>query len=214
MRHSCFLVVFLLVLSLSSVAIAQGTSLKAKDFKEGREYTKISSPLYGKDDGRVEVLSFYWYNCGACFYLEPKIAAWAAKLPPKKVRFIKVPFGYSGPSLFHAKLALALDKMGLGDWAHLKMFELMQTQRLPIYSSENLPQVAKSLIIDEKQLIEAFNSPEVAAQLSKTSNFILAADITGVPSMLINGKYRFDIGTTYGSEGYLDLADILIEREQ
>jgi thiol:disulfide interchange protein DsbA len=32
--------------------------------------------------------------------------------------------------------------------------------------------------------------------------------------MVINGRYRFDIGTTQGLEGFLQLADILIEQER
>ena len=214
MRHSFFLLVFLFVMSLSSLATAQGDAPNPKDFKEGSEYFEVSSPLYGSDDGRVEVLAFYWYNCGSCFYLEPKLAAWAAKLPANKVRFLRVPFGYNGPSLFHAQLAFALEHMNLGSNIHLKVFKVLQEQRLPIYTPADLPRMAQALNIDEDALIEAFESPEVTAKMSKLNSFIMAADINAVPSMLIDGKYRFDIGGTKGAEGFLGLADILIEKRQ
>ena len=39
-------------------------------------------------------------------------------------------------------------------------------------------------------------------------------EITGVPSMVVNGKYRFDLGTAGGPEGVLDVADQLIAKER
>lgn len=213
MRPSFFLTTFLLLMSLSSLAMAQGTSPNPNNIQEGREYFKISSPLYGDDDGRVEVLSFYWYNCSACLYLEPKLAAWAAKLPPKKVRFTRLPYGYSGPTIFHARVALALEEMGLGQEGHMKMFELLQKQRLPIYSPEQLPQLAKALGVGEGNLTKAFNSPAVEAKLAKLSEFILNAGIAGVPAMVIDGKYSFDFGTTQGAEGFITVADTLVKRQ-
>ena len=213
MRHSFLLIVFLLITSLSSLAMAQGNAPDPSDFTEGNEYFEISSPVYETEDGRVEILSFYWYNCGGCFYLEPKLAAWAAKLPPEKVRFIRLPFGYSGPSIFHAKVAFALEEMKLGQEAHLKMFELLQEHRLPIYSAEQLPQLAAALNVDANELTAAFNSPMVSGKIAKLSSYITKADVTGVPAMVIDGKYRFDIGTTHGAEGFLGLADILVDRQ-
>ncbi|MNR56896.1 Thiol:disulfide interchange protein DsbA precursor [compost metagenome] len=38
--------------------------------------------------------------------------------------------------------------------------------------------------------------------------------ITGVPSMVVNGKYRFDLGTAKGPQGVLNVADYLIAKER
>ncbi|MNG42186.1 Thiol:disulfide interchange protein DsbA precursor [compost metagenome] len=39
-------------------------------------------------------------------------------------------------------------------------------------------------------------------------------EITGVPSMVVNGKYRFDLGTAQGPAGVLNVADQLIAKER
>lgn len=36
----------------------------------------------------------------------------------------------------------------------------------------------------------------------------------GVPTMIVNGKYRFDLGTTGGPEATLNAADQLIAKER
>jgi thiol:disulfide interchange protein DsbA len=39
-------------------------------------------------------------------------------------------------------------------------------------------------------------------------------EITGVPTMIVNGKYRFDIGSAGGADQALQLADTLIAKER
>ena len=52
------------------------------------------------------------------------------------------------------------------------------------------------------------NSVNQAKELAKKY------EITGVPSMVVNGKYRFDLGTAGGPEGVLNVADQLIAKER
>lgn len=42
----------------------------------------------------------------------------------------------------------------------------------------------------------------------------MAYQITGVPVMVVNGKYRFDIGSSGGPQRALEVADFLIEKER
>lgn len=42
----------------------------------------------------------------------------------------------------------------------------------------------------------------------------MAYQISGVPVLIVNGKYRFDLGSAGGPQGALDVADFLIEKER
>ena len=42
----------------------------------------------------------------------------------------------------------------------------------------------------------------------------MAYQITGVPVLIVNGKYRFDIGSSGGPEKALEVADHLIAKER
>lgn len=188
---------------------------QVKDFQAGKEYFELAAPrvLAEPDDGRIEVVAFFWYNCPSCYFIDPEITAWAKKLPPD-VRLVRMPFSYNPALDVHARIFFALRSMGLDHEADLAVFNLFQDKHQAVREPAELPVLAKALNIDEKELIAAYNSPEVAADLEKMHNLLQAYDLKGVPSMVINGKYLFDIGTTHGAENYLKLADLLISRER
>ena len=48
--------------------------------------------------------------------------------------------------------------------------------------------------------------------MEKAKKLAMAYQVTGVPTMVVNGKYRFDIGSAGGPEETLKLADYLIEK--
>ncbi len=50
--------------------------------------------------------------------------------------------------------------------------------------------------------------------MEKAKKLAMAYQVTGVPTMVVNGKYRFDIGSAGGPEETLKLADYLIEKER
>lgn len=184
-------------------------------FEAGREYEVLPTPpvLAEKDDGRIEVVAFFWYNCGACFALDGQLTAWIDKLPDD-VRVVRLPFTYNPALDVHARIFFALREMGLGHEEDVTVFKLFQEKRQPIHKPEDLPILAQALKVDVKELEAAFNSPAVAAKLNQLKKLLVDYSLPGVPSMVIGGKYRFDIGTTQGPEGYFELANTLIERER
>ncbi|HCC60955.1 MAG TPA: thiol:disulfide interchange protein, partial [Pseudomonas sp.] len=54
----------------------------------------------------------------------------------------------------------------------------------------------------------------VKSRAEQAKKLAMAYQITGVPVMIVNGKYRFDIGSAGGPERALDVADFLIEKER
>ena len=50
--------------------------------------------------------------------------------------------------------------------------------------------------------------------MEKAKKLALAYQISGVPAIVVNGKYRFDIGMAGGLQETVDVADALIEQER
>lgn len=207
--------VALLALLLMTPAAMAEDMPGAGNFQTGREYFELPSPrvLAEKDDGRIEVIAFFWYNCGTCYLIDPKVTAWAETLPDD-VRLVRMPFSYNPTLDVHARIFFTLRALGKGHDADLAVFRLFQDQRQPIHDPGQLPRLAKALNINEQDLISAYNSPEVSTRMDQMHKLIAAYNLNGVPSMVINGKYLFDIGTAQGPEGYFQLADFLIARER
>lgn len=187
----------------------------ADDFQAGREYEEISGPavLYEPDDGRVEVLSYFWYNCGSCYVIDAEMHEWAAKLP-EDVRFIRLPAAFNPAVNFHARIYLTLRAMGLGFEADQAVFNLFQRERKPVNQPEQLANLARVLKVDKNKLVETFNSPEIDALMARVEKTMDDYNLPGVPAMVIDGRYRFDIGTAHGPEGYKKLAEYLIDKRR
>ena len=206
------LLTLLMLLMLWPAAVGAADKL---DFQPGREYVELpGTPVLSEtDDGRIEVLAFFWYGCGSCYFVDPEVSAWASRLPAD-VRFRRLPASFNPTVNFHARIFMTLKALGLDHQVDLSVFELFQDQRRPVNKPEDLPRLAKHLKIDEKKLIETFNSAEVDASMDQLDKLMLAYDLPGVPAMVIDGRYRFDIGTAHGAEGYIQLADLLIAKER
>ena len=107
---------------LTAPALAQGALPAAGSFK------RIAAPVAQTATGKVEVVEFFWYGCPHCYAFEPKLQAWASKLPPH-VQFTRVPVvfrPYEYPN--HQKLYYTLELLGkLGD-LHAKVFDSIHQQ--------------------------------------------------------------------------------------
>ena len=55
-----------------------------------RDVVKLNPPQPVENDGAIEVLEFFAYGCPHCAALEPKLDAWAKKLPAD-VKIKRVP---------------------------------------------------------------------------------------------------------------------------
>lgn len=213
MRSVAMLLGFLMMFCFAAPAGAQNSDETQAD----REYVELPGPpvLYDSQaDSRViEVVSFFWFGCGACYHVDPLITDWAAKLPAD-VRFVRLPFSYREPTTFHARIFFTLRQLGLDHKADEAVFDLFQQKHQPVSKPEDLPKLAAALKVDLARLTQVFNSPEVTAQMDSLDKLMLAYDLPGVPSMVIDGRYRFDLGTTNGPAGFLEVADKLIEKER
>ena len=65
--------------------------------------------------------------------------------------------------------------------------------------------------VDKAAFIKAYNSFGVKSQMEK-AKLAMAYQISGVPTLIVNGKYRFDIGSSGGPEQATQVADFLIAR--
>lgn len=188
-------------------------AVPADGFKAGREYEEIVGPvvLFEPDDGRVEVLSYFWYNCGSCYAIDAEMHEWAAALPAD-VRYVRLPAAFNPGVSFHGRIYLTLRAMGLGFEADQAVFNLFQRERKPVNQPEQLADLARVLKVDKNKLVETFNSPEIDALLARVEKSMDDYNLPGVPAMVIDGRYLFDIGTAHGPEGYKKLAEYLIDK--
>lgn len=198
------------LLGLSSALAQPSQSL---DIEAGRQYTELSRPVPVAQPGKIEVVELFWYGCPHCYQFEPSINAWAEKLP-SDVHFLRIPAMFGGLWNVHGQLFLTLESMGVKPEVHAAIFNAIHNEHKRLATPDEMADFLAARGIDREDFLKAYNSFAVKSQMEKAKKLALAYRISGVPVMIVNGKYRFDLGTAGGPKGTLAVADYLIAKER
>lgn len=195
------------VLAVLGICLALGAV--AAELKEGRDFREINPPLApGKD--RIEVTEFFWYGCPHCFDFEPILAAWVGKLPAD-VSFQRVPAIFPNNKWAPgARLYYTLDAMHLVEKLHREVFNAIHVERRRLDDERVAFDWVAKQGIDAKRFSETWSSFGVHSRVQQARELTKAAGITGVPSVMVQGRY---LALTQGNYAeLLEVVDQLIER--
>lgn len=184
-----------------------------EDFTEGVDYTELDTPIKTSDSSKIVVTELFWYGCPHCFRFEPYITSWK-KTIPADVKFEQIPSTLNPRWAMHARAYYALELLGQTDLAHAQIFNAIHLKNQKLSNKEALAQFVTQFGVNEKQFKEAFNSFPVETKLRKNGKKERQYGVSGVPSVVINGKY-----TTTGSQAgsyarMLKIIDHLVASER
>jgi thiol:disulfide interchange protein DsbA len=97
---------------------------------------------------------------------------------------------------------------------HAAIFDAIHKQGKKLATAEEMAEYLATLGVDKDTFLKTYNSFGVKSQMEKAKKLAMAYQISGVPVMVVNGKYRFDIGSAGGAEQALQVADYLIDKER
>ncbi len=181
--------------------------------QSGMEYMPTQQAIPTENPAKIEVTELFWYGCPHCYQLEPQLAAWVKKLP-KDVEFKRIP-GIARPDWAPgAKAYYAMEALGVGEKLHAPLFEAIHKQRTvkPNDDAALIDWIAKQAGLDRKKVEEAYNSFSINTKMMRATQVFRASGATGVPSLIIEGKYLTSSTLADGNENALKVADYLIEK--
>ncbi len=205
-----------LILGAALVAASLfGMTAQAADapLEAGKQYVVLDNPVPVSQPGKIEVVEMFWYGCPHCYAFEPTINPWIEKLPAD-VHFVRVPAMFGGPWDLHGQLFITLDMMGVEHKVHAAVFDAIQKQGKRLTDPEQMADFVATQGVDKDKFLETFNSFAVKGKVKQYKDLAVAYGVQGVPTMIVNGKYRFDLGTAGGPEETLKVADALIAKER
>jgi len=197
-------------LSLLGAASAQADTL---DIQAGKQYVELKNPVPVSKPGKIEVVELFWYGCGHCYQFESSINPWAEQLP-EDVNFVRIPALFGGMWNVHGQLFLTLEAMKADHKVHAAVFDGIHKQGRKLATPEEMADYLAGHGIDREAFLKTFNSFGVKSQLERAKKLGMAYQISGVPVLIVNGKYRFDIGSSGGPQKALQVADHLIAKER
>jgi thiol:disulfide interchange protein DsbA len=190
---------------VSSIAIAEPQS--------GFEYTQTQQVIPTENPAKIEVVELFWYGCPHCYQLEPRLVTWVKKLPGDVV-FRRVP-GIARPDWAAGGRAFyAMEALGVAEKLHAPLFDAIHKQHSvkPNDDAALIDWITKQSGLDRKKVEEAYNSFSVNTKVMRATQLFRASGATGVPALIIDGKYLTSSSLAGGNEEALKVADYLIEK--
>lgn len=176
----------------------------------GYETLTVAQPVQNPD--KVEVIEFFWYGCPHCYHLEPAMEAWL-KTKPANVEFIRQPAVFSELWGKHAKAYFTAEALGVVDKVHADFFDSIQNKKLKLTSEDELAKFFVAHGVKEEDFHTAYNSFLVDTKMRKAESIGKDYGITGVPALIVNGKYRVTGPSAKSQENMLTVVNDLIKQE-
>ena len=114
----------------------------------------------------------------------------------------------------HAKAYYTAEALGVLDIMHPIIFQAMNVDRKPLASQAEIAALFTANGVSEADFTKAFNSFGVSSQVRQGVAVGKAAQITGTPALMVNGKYQVSGRKAGGQAGMLKVVDYLIEKER
>jgi thiol:disulfide interchange protein DsbA len=194
-------------------------------WKEGENYTAyaVAQPVT-TPPGSVEVVEGFWYGCGHCYALEPRLEAWE-KSKPEWIRLRRLPVIWNEVTREDARLYYAIEGLGLLDKLHAEVFRQIHAKGRPItvirggrVDAAATEKAAREFLMangvsadDFARYYRTFSTENKLRQAENLSRRYL---LDHTPMMVVHGKYLTDQEMAGGAEQLFQLINDLAARER
>jgi thiol:disulfide interchange protein DsbA len=188
-------------------------------YKEGEHYTRMipTQPTVGGAD-KIEVAEVFMYSCPHCYDLESFINGWAENKDPN-VRLVRIPAIFNQLALMHAQLYyteyyLAVSGKLKDQLAFREMvFEEFHRRGNRLTSEDAIRRLFVRVGVSEEDFNRTWGSFEVNQALRVAQDLGRRYGIASVPMIVVNGKYRTDMGSAGSYPKLIEVIDELTARE-
>ncbi|QLE83974.1 MULTISPECIES: thiol:disulfide interchange protein DsbA/DsbL [Shewanella] len=176
----------------------------AADYKEGVHYTVINQ---GPATAKPEIAEFFSFYCGHCYNFYKTAIPQIKKDLPEGVTFKQNHVEFIGRNMgVEMSRAFAIaHQLKVEDKIEGALFKAIHDQKQRFTSLEDIKKLFVAYGVDGKDFDSAASSFMVSAQMSQMKRATENAQISGVPAIVVNGKYRIE---NESISSYKELQDI------
>ena len=208
-----------LLISLMALIASMTVSapIAAENYVEGVHYEAIDIPvktgLEGEQPLKVEVVEVFSYMCIHCYSFDPLLKLWEQNKAEQAV-FNRLPAVFSADWELMARAFYTAEILDVSEQMHEPLFEAIHKQPKNLRDED----IMAALFLEHAErpaaeFTESFNSFFVRSRVMQARAKGRAYGITGVPVMIVNGKYRVGGRMAGSNEAMLDVVDFLVRRE-
>jgi thiol:disulfide interchange protein DsbA len=193
-----------ILLVISNIAFA--------DYEEGMEYQVLDKPMPTVTGDKVEVRELFWYGCPHCYHLEPTLNHWL-KNKPKEAEFVRQPAIFSKRWAIDAGYYYTLENLGLTEQLHEALFKAIHEQNKRFNTPESFINWVASFGVDKEKVAKTLNSFNTKTKVRKAAIATNKYKVTGVPVIIVNGKYITNATQAGNHNEMLKVVDFLVKKE-
>lgn len=203
-----------LLLAAALAFTAASVNAQPAMYVEGTHYEELDNPVRTVDSDRIEVAEVFWYGCPHCYAMEPLIESWEAGLADDVV-FVRSPGMWNQMMETHAKIYYTAEALGALDKIHGPAFDAIHQRGNYLQTEQQVRQFFADQGVDPAEFDKAWGSFAVNSAVSKAGARMRDYGVRGVPSLVVNGKYRVTTGASVPTQqDMLKVANFLIEKER
>lgn len=176
-------------------------------------YERINPAQPTKSGDKIEVVEVFWYGCPHCYALEPYLEKWL-ETKPDDVEFRRIPGVLGRNWLPHARAYFTAEKLDVLDKTHRPMFDAIHVGRVDLGNEKKLANFFREHGVDRAEFIRIYESEEITDKVKQAFVAGQGYGLTGVPVIIVNGKYRVSSSTAGGNTKLVEAINMLIEQER
>ncbi len=196
----------------SALILAYAPLAQAQRFEEGVHYQALAQAQPVQTGDQIEVLELFWYHCPHCFALEPVLDEWAEKAKPDNAEHLRMPGIFRKSTIFDARVYYTLEALGVLDQMHADVFQEIHVRKNPFRELSDLRNLLNKHGVSEADFAAAFDSFAVDTKTKHAQMMFERFQATGVPTIIIDGKYRATASTAGGHRELMELTNYLVEK--
>jgi len=184
------------------------------DIEAGVQYRTLPIPVSTASGDKIEVVEVFSYACIHCFHFDPAIEAWRQK-QPDDVAFRRLPAVFNqswslfGQAFYTAKILGVLDKV------HAPIFDAIHLRGVDLRNPALMAKLFQDTAgVDAEEFTRVFNSFGVRSRVQQADAEARMYRITGVPTLVVAGKYVVDGRMAGNNTRMLQVADYLVAQER
>lgn len=199
---------FIMALFFNHMAVAE--------IDEGIEYKRVSPAVPTITKNKVEVVELFWFGCPHCYHFEPDLKKWMANKPDNVV-VVQIPAVFNPTWALHARAYYTAQTLGLYDNGshkfHDAFFHEFHEKKNRLLDKKSLRTFFARFGVSAEDFNNTFESFAVNTRVNRAASLSKRYQLDGVPSMIVNGKYRVDGPMAGGRQGMIKVMNYLIEKE-
>lgn len=211
-----------------AAAVAASTPAPASGslagWKQGENFTAypVARPV-SVPPGKVEVVEAFWYGCGHCYSLEPRVEAWE-KSKPEWIAFKRLPVIWNEVTREDARLFYTIEALGRVEDLHGAVFRQIHAKGQPItvirggrVDKAATEKAAREFLaangVSAEDFAKHYRSFATENRLRQAENLARQYMLDHTPMVVVHGKFLTDAEMAGGIDKLFQLVNDLAARE-